>query len=137
MKTNPTLNRHTAFLMLFMTVFGTGLLSIRLLIGVIKEYDRSITRLEVEKELMRLELKEFKKFGRKVTVTMYRPLPQETDSTPNILADGTKIDPEKASDYRFVALSRNLLKRWGGDFDFVDWVAIEEDGQKRRYLPGP
>jgi len=21
--------------------------------------------------------------------------------------------------------------------DFVDWVAIEEDGQKRRYLPGP
>ena len=104
---------------------------------MIKEYDRSITRLEVEKELMRLELKEFKKFGRKVTVTMCRPLPQETDSTPNILANGTKIDPEKASDYRFVALSRNLLKRWGGDFDFVDWVAIEEDGQKRRYLPGP
>lgn len=103
MKTRPLINVQTAFLILFMTVFSTGLLSIRLLRGVIDEYDESITRLEVEKELMRLELEEFKKYGRKVTVTMYRPLPQETDSTPHILADGTRIEPERASDYRFVA----------------------------------
>ena len=52
--------------------------------------------------------------GLDVTVTMYHPVKQQTDRTPNILADGTKITVHKASEYRYVAVSRNLLKRWGG-----------------------
>ena len=51
------------------------------------------------------------------------------DSTPNITADGTKINPKKASEYRYVALSRDLLSRWGGPFDYGDYVVIEGTGK--------
>ena len=40
---------------------------------------------------------------------MYNPTPGQTDRTPNITADGTRINPNKASSYRYIALSRNLL----------------------------
>ena len=63
---------------------------------------------------------------------MYQPVYPQTDRTPNITADGTKIRISKASQYKFVALSRNLLKRWGGPFDYGDFVllkgAAEKDG---------
>ena len=73
-----------------------------------------------------LELQEFD-----VTVTMYHPTTYQTDSTPDITADGTKINIWKASEYRYVALSRDLLARWGGPFEYGDYVVIEgtEDGE--------
>ena len=71
-----------------------------------------------------LELQEFD-----VTVTMYHPIPNQTDSTPNITADGTKINIWKASEYRYVALSRDLLSRWGGPFDYGDYIVIEGIGE--------
>ena len=75
------------------------------------------------------ELEEDLNLGRhNVTVTMYNPTPGQTDRTPNITADGTKINPRKASSYRYIALSRNLLKRWGGPFDYGDYVVIEGAG---------
>ena len=64
-----------------------------------------------------------------VTVTMYNPIPSQTDSTPNELADGTKINPNKASEYRYVALSRDLLARWGGPFKYGDYIIIEDIGK--------
>ena len=70
------------------------------------------------------ELQEFD-----VTVTMYHPIPNQTDSTPNITADGTKINIWKASEYRYVALSRDLLSRWGGPFDYGDYIVIEGIGE--------
>ncbi len=60
-----------------------------------------------------------------VTVTMYNPSVGQTDSTPNELADGTKINPKKASQYRYVALSRDLIARWGGPFEYGDYVVIK------------
>ena len=60
-----------------------------------------------------------------VTVTTYNPTRQQCDSTPNITADGTKIKPWKATQYRYVALSRDLLSRWGGPFDYGDYIVIE------------
>ena len=60
-----------------------------------------------------------------VTVTTYNPTRQQTDSTPNQTADGTIIKPWKATDYRYVALSRDLLSRWGGPFEYGDYVVIE------------
>ena len=63
-----------------------------------------------------------------VTVTMYNPTRGQTDTTPNELADGTKINPNKASQYRYVALSRDLIARWGGPFDYGDYVMIEGTG---------
>jgi hypothetical protein len=66
-----------------------------------------------------------------VTVTTYNPTRQQTDSTPNQTADGTIIKPWLATNYRYVALSRDLLSRWGGPFEYGDFVVIEgTDGGK-------
>ena len=36
-------------------------------------------------------------------------------------ANGMKvINPKKASEHKWVAISRNLLKRWKGKFDYGD-----------------
>ena len=65
------------------------------------------------------------KISYKVTVTTYNPTRNQTDSTPNELADGTKIKPWRATDYRYVALSRDLIARWGGPFEYGDYIVIE------------
>ena len=66
-----------------------------------------------------------------VTVTTYNPTKSQTDSTPNETADGTIIKPWKATDYRYVALSRDLIARWGGPFEYGDYIVIEgtKDGK--------
>ena len=68
-------------------------------------------------------------FRTHVTLTMYHPTKNQTDSTPNITADGTKINIWKASEYRYVAVSRDLLSRWGGPLDYGDWIVIEGAGK--------
>ena len=75
------------------------------------------------------QLDEFYQYGIKVDVTMYQPTRYQTDSTPNITADGTHIRINKASLYKFVALSRNLLSRWGGPFEYGDYIMIEGTGK--------
>ena len=65
------------------------------------------------------------KISYKVTVTTYNPTKEQCDSTPNITADGTKIKPWRATDYRYVALSRDLIARWGGPFEYGDYIVIE------------
>ena len=65
-------------------------------------------------------------------VTMYHPVRHQTDRTPNILADGTKITIHKASEYKYVRVSRNLLKRWGGWLDYGDFIVLSgTDGKGR------
>tara|TARA_R100001244_G_scaffold40177_1_gene36327 strand:- start:571 stop:1155 length:585 start_codon:yes stop_codon:yes gene_type:complete len=61
----------------------------------------------------------------KVVVTMYHPVPGQTDSTPNITADGTVFRIENASDYRYIAVSQNMLIRNGGFLDYGDWVVVD------------
>ncbi len=75
-------------------------------------------------------ISEHKLEGMDVTVTMYHPVARQTDSTPNILADGTRIRVHKASEYRFIAVSRNLLKRHGGFLDYGDFVVLSGTGNK-------
>ena len=70
-------------------------------------------------------------FRTHVTLTMYHPTKNQTDSTPNITADGTKINIWKASEYRYVAVSRDLLSRWGGPLNYGDWIVIEGAGKNR------
>jgi len=60
-----------------------------------------------------------------VVATMYHAVRGQTDKTPHITADGTRIDTKNAGKYRFVALSRNLLKRWGGPFNYGDYIIVE------------
>ena len=61
----------------------------------------------------------------KVTVTTYNPTKQQCDDTPHITADGTHFKTWKATEYRYVALSRDLLSRWGGPFNYGDYSVIE------------
>jgi 3D (Asp-Asp-Asp) domain-containing protein len=56
---------------------------------------------------------------------MYNAHVGQTDSTPNETADGTIINPKRASEYRYVALSRDLIARWGGPFNYGDYVMIK------------
>ena len=65
-----------------------------------------------------------------VTVTTYNPTVRQCDSTPNITADGTRFHTWKASSYRYVALSRDLLSRWGGPFNYGDYIVIEGTGDR-------
>ena len=69
------------------------------------------------------------KISYNVTVTTYNPTQEQTDSTPNITADGTKFKTWRATDYRFVALSRDLIARWGGPFEYGDYIVIEGTGK--------
>ena len=95
-------------------------------------YSNTMDRLYIENSRLQdrvWELEEDLNLGRhNVTVTMYNPTPGQTDKTPNELADGTKINPRKASSYRYIALSRNLLNRWGGPYNYGDYVVIEGAG---------
>ena len=66
----------------------------------------------------------------KVTVTTYNPTRHQCDDTPHITADGTHFKTWKASSYRYVALSRDLLSRWGGPFNYGDYIIIEGTGDR-------
>jgi 3D (Asp-Asp-Asp) domain-containing protein len=79
-----------------------------------------------ENKIKKLEevVDEFKLEGLDVTVTMYHPTTEQTDSTPDVLADGTRIRVHSASDYKFVAVSRNLLKKHGGWLDYGDFILL-------------
>ena len=88
-------------------------------------YVDEMNKLLEKNEVIQTELNEFHKYGIEVDVTMYQPIYPQTDNTPNITADGTHIKISRASEYKFVALSRNLLDRWGGPFDYGDFILIK------------
>jgi len=89
-----------------------------------------IDKLLLENDSLKMKLDTIFEYGIEVDVTMYRPTKYETDSTPNITADGTKIKISEASRYRFVAVSRNLLERWGGFLNYGDFVLLKDAGHK-------
>ena len=89
--------------------------------------DKNKQLIEARQEIVGLKkrLLMYETEGMNVTVTMYEPVRYQTDSTPNILADGTRIKTEQASNYKFIAVSRNLLKRWGGWLDYGDFILLK------------
>ena len=96
-----------------------------------KEFHKdSVRELTLENERLNAIVEEFKLEGMEVTVTMYHPVRSQTDSTPDILADGTRIRVHKASEYRFIAVSRNLLKQHGGFLEYGDFIILSGTGQK-------
>jgi len=108
-----------------LVVLLNGFFSVNIIEKNKRFYNSQLNNQMAVTKTLRSELTEFYKYGVVVDVTMYRPTKRETDSTPNITADGTRIRISKASDYKFVALSRNLLKRWGGPFDYGDFILIK------------
>jgi len=118
-------DRQSMMAYIILVVLLNGFFSVNML-----EKNKRFYSSEIDKQLsvidnLRTELQEFYKYGVVVDVTMYQPVYPQTDNTPNITADGTRIRISKASDYKFVALSRNLLKRWGGPFDYGDYILIK------------
>ena len=108
--------------------YANGIISTKLL----NDKNIQLQSLVDENKRISEKLNEYETEGMHVTVTMYQPVQRQTDSTPNILADGTRIRTQEASNYKFIAVSRNLLKRWGGWLDYGDFVllkgTIEKDG---------
>ena len=96
-----------------------------------KDFHRqTLVELKEENNKLKNLVQEFKLEGLNVTVTMYHPVSYQTDSTPNILADGTRIKVREASNYKYIAVSRNLLKRWGGFLEYGDWVLLRGTDHK-------
>ena len=115
-------NKLIAYVLLVVIV--NGFFSINMYEQQKEFYSGEVDKLLVENVNLHDDLSEFYKYGVEVAVTMYQPVYPQTDSSPNITADGTRIRISKASDYKYVALSRNLLKRWGGPFDYGDFILI-------------
>ncbi|HZY82452.1 MAG TPA: hypothetical protein VFE50_23160 [Cyclobacteriaceae bacterium] len=61
------------------------------------------------------------------TLTIYNPVENQCDADPLITANNSRIDLDKLSrnEIRWMALSRNLLKRWNGEFNYGDTVILQ------------
>jgi 3D (Asp-Asp-Asp) domain-containing protein len=59
-----------------------------------------------------------------VTATAYQAVINQTDDEPFVTADNSNIKPHYSSKTRWMALSQDLLARWGGDFQYGDRVMI-------------
>jgi 3D (Asp-Asp-Asp) domain-containing protein len=59
-----------------------------------------------------------------VTATMYNAVKKQCDSNPFETANGSIINPKKASEYKWIAMSRNLLKRWKGVCNYGDKIKL-------------
>jgi 3D (Asp-Asp-Asp) domain-containing protein len=71
-----------------------------------------------------------KKRAISVTASIYYPIVAQTDSTPLITADGSRINHKKPGKHRWVALSRNLLRKWGGSIDYGDSLRVKGISQE-------
>ena len=123
------MNKHILVAIVLIT-YANGIISTKFL------NDKNIQLQSLRDENKRLidKLDEYETEGMHVTVTMYQPVQRQTDSTPNILADGTRIRIQEASNYKFIAVSRNLLKRFGGWLDYGDFVLLwDTDGKDGVY----
>ncbi|NVO83659.1 RlpA-like double-psi beta-barrel domain-containing protein [Hymenobacter terrestris] len=60
----------------------------------------------------------------KVTATAYWPEVGQTDDNPMETADGSIIPENHSSKTRWLAVSRDLLTRWGGPFKYGEKVRV-------------
>src|SRR6185436_4601460 len=59
-----------------------------------------------------------------MNITAYRSVPNQTDDSPFTTSIGERVHPHG------IAVSRNLLKRWGGPLNYGDFVYIQGIGFK-------
>ena len=60
-----------------------------------------------------------------VTATAYQAVAGQTDDEPFVTADNSRIKPHYGSKKRWMALSNDLLARWGGKFQYGDKVRVK------------
>ena len=124
------MNKYVYYLSILLLTVLYSAISTSLIDYKSDTHKRVIDKLTIENDSLKIRLDNIFEYGIEVDVTMYRPTRRETDSTPNITADGTKIKISEASRYRFVAVSRNLLERWGGFLNYGDFVLLKDAGHK-------
>jgi 3D (Asp-Asp-Asp) domain-containing protein len=56
---------------------------------------------------------------------MYHPVEAQCDNNPLETADGSIIDPNRVSEWNWIAVSQDLLKKNGGIFEYGDQVYIK------------
>lgn len=100
------------------------------IVSVFNVFYTHFTYTKTEREILRLGEIVAKTTSVKVTATMYNAVESQCDSDPLVTAGMYRIDPERASQHRWIAVSRNLLKRWGGKFDYGDRVVVKGAGHK-------
>ena len=123
-------NKYIVALAIVLITYANGIVTTKFL----NDKNIRLTSLSEENKTLKDKLHKYETEGMSVTVTMYQPLRYQTDSTPNILADGTRIRTQEASKYKFIAVSRNLLKRFGGWLDYGDFVLLwDTDGKDGVY----
>tara|TARA_Y100000310_G_scaffold333714_1_gene411819 strand:+ start:490 stop:993 length:504 start_codon:yes stop_codon:yes gene_type:complete len=109
--------------------FISGLIILSFSLNIITSLRAKVNNLKLKNMVLATELEQLEIRREEniftVTGTMYSPTFAQCDNTPNITADGTKINPKHASNYRYVALSRDLLERWGGPFQYGEYIAVE------------
>ena len=128
------INNTGVLAFILLTVFINGFISINILEKNKRYYTSLMESIKEKNVALTDQLAELRSEGMAVTVTMYQPVSYQTDSTPNILADGTRIRANEASNYKFIAVSRNLLKRWGGWLDYGDFILLKgTDGKNGVY----
>ena len=59
-----------------------------------------------------------------VTATVYNAVPGQTDDEPFVTADNSRIKPYYGTEQRWLALSRDLLRHWGGKFQYGDTISV-------------
>jgi 3D (Asp-Asp-Asp) domain-containing protein len=123
METNMIKTSYATFISAICMIFITWFFS--------KSMDNTWAENKMLKEkISELETRYTNKISYEVTVTTYNPTKHQCDDTPNITADGTRIKTWRATEYRYVALSRDLLSRWGGPFNYGDYIVIEGAGDR-------
>lgn len=71
-----------------------------------------------------------------VSASVYHAEPNQTDSTPFITADGSRINRKNPGKHRWIAVSRDLHTRWGGPIAYGDslWVTGLGEGMDGLYV---
>ena len=110
---------------IIITVFISGYVCVQAMDRYKQMYTDTISSLKNDNSILLDEINKLLDNPTTVTVTMYRANKIECDADPDITADGTKIHVPQSSRYRYVALSRNLLKRWGGNFNYGDYILLK------------
>ena len=82
-----TMQKYMLALSIVLITVSNGLVSTKLL----EKKDVQLKKYVRENINLKGELNKYEAEGMNVTVTMYQPVRYQTDSTPNILADGTRI----------------------------------------------
>jgi len=127
---NNIMKNKLIYILAMITVLFNGYVWTKIFDNYKEFHKNSVRELTLENKRLKNLVDEFKLEGMEVTVTMYHPVRSQTDSTPNILADGTRIRVHKASEYRFIAVSRNLLKQHGGFLEYGDFIVLSGTDHK-------